>query len=164
MSDNFTTLQTINDIISTSLGITSNILWIIILISFIAAIGIASYFYFGSIIISLSFVTGILLLGSITGIIPIWIVLLHFIPSLFYWLFLYNPTEPIPSNMAIIDYWEQYGLRLKEAYTAKFGGENKGFNDEVNKRVLVMQKLQHGFTCTVSRDWLQRMKKFTESK
>ncbi len=58
--------------------------------------------------------------------------------------------------------WEAYGNRLKEAYSAKFGGENTAFNDEVDMRIKVMKTLGRGYTKKVHKDWLKRTAKFVE--
>lgn len=62
------------------------------------------------------------------------------------------------------DYWVKYGKHLKLAYTSKFGGGNKGFDEEVDARVLVMQNNGSGWTRTLAKDWLKRMHNFTEAK
>jgi|WetSurMetagenome_2_1015567.scaffolds.fasta_scaffold68395_5 hypothetical protein len=60
--------------------------------------------------------------------------------------------------------WGDFGNRMKAAYTAKFGGENKGFNDEVDKRIAVMKSLsfKEGMTKETTEDWLKRMAVFVE--
>ena len=40
--------------------------------------------------------------------------------------------------------WDDFGNRLKLAYTAKFGGENKEFNEEVNNRILQCKTMKVG--------------------
>ena len=37
-------------------------------------------------------------------------------------------------NTELQDQWDSYSKRLKSAYSSKFGGENKGFDDEVDCR------------------------------
>ena len=58
--------------------------------------------------------------------------------------------------------WRAFGNRLKAAYTAKFGGENIGFNQEVDQRINVMRSLGKGSTKSLAEDWLKRIAKFVE--
>lgn len=60
--------------------------------------------------------------------------------------------------------WTRYGERLKLAYTAKFGGENPGFNSEVDYRIKIMVNTDGGYTRQIAKDWVKRMSKFTELK
>lgn len=140
----------------------------IIIISLAAitiAIHIFAYLQWGSIF--LSALTANLFLGSMAwfGIIPIWIPFLSFTLGLGFGLLpMSNPSSNMPIAAEETDKWQIYGQQLKDAYSAKFGGENKGFNEEIDKRILVMQRLRTGFTHTIARDWLKRMESFTEAR
>lgn len=56
--------------------------------------------------------------------------------------------------------WRDYGERLKKAYTAKFGGDNPGFESEVDYRIKLMVDTDKGYHREVAKDWLKRMSKF----
>lgn len=58
--------------------------------------------------------------------------------------------------------WVKYGERMKLAYTAKFGGENKGFNDEVDARIKILVNTDRGFSRQLAKDWVHRMSNFVE--
>ena len=58
--------------------------------------------------------------------------------------------------------WKDFGNRLKLAYAAKFGGENKAFNDEVDAHIKVMRVMSKGYTKSLDEDWLKRMSRFVE--
>lgn len=58
--------------------------------------------------------------------------------------------------------WRAFGNRMKEAYTAKFGYPNPGFNEEVDQHIKAMEVLGHGDTKHINEDWLKRMAKFVE--
>ena len=101
--------------------------------------------------------------------IPVWIALIYILLCgyyLAYWIFFSVPkdstteTEPITGQSQ----WDIYGQQLKDAYTAKFGGQNTGFNSEVDKRISIMNHNGKGFTRSLAYDWLKRMNRFTESK
>lgn len=57
--------------------------------------------------------------------------------------------------------WEKYGERLKSAYAAQFGGENPGFNDEVDARIKLMINTDYGYRRALAKNWLKRMANFT---
>jgi hypothetical protein len=58
--------------------------------------------------------------------------------------------------------WNDFGNRMKVAYTAKFGGENIEFNKEVDMHINAVKVLGNGFTKNIDIDWLKRMAKFVE--
>lgn len=58
--------------------------------------------------------------------------------------------------------WLRYGNRLKLAYAAKFGGENSGFNGEVDYKIKIMVNTDKGYTRQLAKDWVKRMSKFVE--
>jgi hypothetical protein len=58
--------------------------------------------------------------------------------------------------------WTTYGERLKLAYTAKFGGDNPGFDSEVDYHVKIMVNTDRGYTRQLAKDWMHRMSKFVE--
>jgi len=60
--------------------------------------------------------------------------------------------------------WGDFGNRMKLAYTAKFGGENSGFNEEVDQHIAIMRALtkSSGTTKEIAEDWLKRMAQFVE--
>lgn len=59
--------------------------------------------------------------------------------------------------------WEAFGNRLKEAYVAKFGYSNSGFNEEVDTHILGMRTMGgKSPTKEMYEDWLKRMARFVE--
>jgi hypothetical protein len=70
----------------------------------------------------------------------------------------------IGGGIAVVHYlkWNSFGERMKAAYAAKFGGENKEFNSEVDMHINAMKALGSGQTKSVNMDWLKRMAKFVE--
>lgn len=56
--------------------------------------------------------------------------------------------------------WEKYGERLKRAYAANFGGDNPGFNEEVDARIKLMIEADHGYRRQLAKNWLKRVSKF----
>jgi hypothetical protein len=58
--------------------------------------------------------------------------------------------------------WTKYGERLKLAYAAKFGGENPGFNNEVDYRIKILVNTDKGFTRQLAKDWVKRMSDFVD--
>lgn len=58
--------------------------------------------------------------------------------------------------------WNDFGNRMKVAYTAKFGGENVEFNKEVDMHINAVRVLSGGATKKIDMDWLKRMAKFVE--
>jgi hypothetical protein len=96
--------------------------------------------------------------GVLLRVIPFYSVI---IPFIILGYLLYMSPDGEKEN---IDYWDKHAQELKEAYSAKFGGENTGFNDEVDKHILIMKKLGNSFTRTLAWEWLKRMDKFTDKK
>lgn len=155
----------ITEISSSVFGTNQHMIWMWLVLAIVIAANLFTYFYLGNIYLSGMVTLGILGFSVILGIIPIWLVGIYgltFVYLLFFYTTnAYNTTEPSTTDT---DAWAEYGNKIKLAYTAKFGGENAGFNDEVDKRILVMQNNRRGFTHTIARDWLRRMSNFTESK
>jgi len=58
--------------------------------------------------------------------------------------------------------WSAFGNRMKVAYSAKFGGDNPGFDEEVDAHIKAVKALGKGFTKSVDMDWLKKMAKFVE--
>lgn len=59
--------------------------------------------------------------------------------------------------------WNDLGSRMKEAYSAKFGGENPAFNTEVDMHIHVVRTLgKKSWTKDVNVDWVKRMCEFVE--
>jgi hypothetical protein len=56
--------------------------------------------------------------------------------------------------------WTRYGERLKLAYSAKFGGDNPGFNEEVDNHIKILVNTDKGFARQLAKDWVERMSKF----
>jgi hypothetical protein len=158
---------TLLDPISQYFSIPNGVITTIIVCFATLLLGIAIWIYTRSYLLTAVTTSGMLFAGAFIGFIPMFIPICHFLLSVIYIsynMFNYKPSDLPDTPLGQVDYWEAYGNRLKEAYSAKFGGENKGFNDEVNNRIVIMQKLKHGFTNTIAYDWLKRMKKFTEAK
>ena len=66
---------------------------------------------------------------------------------------------------AVVKYkrWTDFGIRMKKAYSAKFGGENPGFNEEVDLRINIMRALKpNSRSKVIAEDWLKRMSAFVE--
>lgn len=174
--DNYTFIQdsypiepmsqfTIINQLSSYLGINSMIIMFIIISSLAIILYILTYLYFGSpFFASLTSLMPIVL-ATILGFVPIWILLLYGILGLTQLFFKYGSTSQVEQIATEdMDKWDIYANRLKDAYSAKFGGENSGFNQEVDLRIKVMQHNRNGFTHTIARDWLKRMERFTEAK
>lgn len=142
-------------------GINPSIVSIIIAMILVLIIWVSALIWTGSSIIAIIVSIGSLIPLGVLGFIPIWIAVMYGVFAIGYVLMWGG--SGVPAN-ATEDYWVQYGDRIKLAYSAKFGGENLAFSDEVNKRVNVMLHNRNGFTKTISRDWLKRMNNFTESK
>lgn len=60
--------------------------------------------------------------------------------------------------------WIRYGERLKLAYAAKFGGDNLGFNQEVDYHIKILVNTDKGYTRQLAKDWVKRMSAFVEIK
>jgi len=58
--------------------------------------------------------------------------------------------------------WDSFGNRMKEAYSAKFSGENPAFNAEVDAHIKIMKTLGKGATKGMTWDWLRSRCKFVE--
>ena len=59
--------------------------------------------------------------------------------------------------------WSAYGNRLKEAYSAKFGGANPAFNVEVDMHISSVRAMGgSSMTKETNMDWLKRMAEFVE--
>lgn len=101
--------------------------------------------------------------GIFFGFIPMWFVFITIPISIAVVLFIPNELSE-QQETRDIDYWDLYADGLKKAYASKFGYQNTGFDDEVNKRIDVMKNCGRGFSRTIARDWLRRMHKFTEAK
>lgn len=130
---------------------------------FIAVVWLVTYMHFGSPRLSAFISLGTMLIVTMLGMIPIWITFIYgtmVVGSLFFFTGDSESQEIAQARNT----WAAYGERLKEAYAAKFGGRNPGFEDEVDKRIAVMQNLKKGFTHTIARDWLKRTENFTEAK
>ena len=126
-----------------------------------------AYFWFRSILVSNFFAMIPLVAGALMGIIPMWIAAMFSIVSFYtVWSSIMGVPElsGVATEPSIGSEWDEYGQRIKDAYSAKFGGENNGFNDEVNNRIAIMNHNGRGFTRTIAYDWLKRMSKFTEAK
>jgi hypothetical protein len=167
MTDNITDLISVLEPMEGYYGAYSSIITLLIIIFIALIVGIAIFIFTHSylLVIIAGWIT--LYIGASMGFIPFFIPVFYVLISIIlisYSIFNYKPSDLPEAPSEQFDYWEAYGNRLKEAYSAKFGGENKGFNDEVNNRIVIMQKLKHGFTNTIAYDWLKRMKKFTEAK
>jgi uncharacterized membrane protein len=154
------------DPLAVFLGINSLTVGIIIVIVMVTMIYLSVYLWSGSNILSAAGSMLITLAGVFLGMIPIWTALLlglFLTVSLSFHLGGYS-TDQIEATNKGETGWQEYGNRLKESYAAKFGGRNLGFEDEVDKRIAIMQNLKNGFSRTLARDWLKRIERFTETK
>jgi len=52
--------------------------------------------------------------------------------------------------------WEAYGEKLKNAYSANFFGENRGFNQEVDARIQIMVNTDYGVRRQWAKGWLKK--------
>ncbi len=75
-----------------------------------------------------------------------------------FWVF---KSMGVDSSKEQID-WLRYGERLKLAYASKFGGDNRGFDGEVDYHIKIMVSNDKGFTRQLAKDWVKRMSKFVE--
>lgn len=141
-----------------STGTVGMILFIILSL----ALFIFIYLQSGSIFIGATLgAAPLIILGSWLGYVPFYILVLPlFLCSI---LFTSGDSDNF-TEAQVHNEWGEYSNRIKKTYSAKFGGENPGFNDEVDKRIAVMQNCGQGFTRTIARDWLKRMERFTEAK
>jgi len=58
--------------------------------------------------------------------------------------------------------WNAFGERLKEAYAAKFNGENSAFNEEVDTLIKIMRTLGKGYTKKIAENRLKALSSFAE--
>jgi len=59
--------------------------------------------------------------------------------------------------------WSAYGNRMKEAYSAKFGGANPAFNVEIDMHISAVRAMGgSSMTKETNMDWLKRMAEFVE--
>jgi Na+(H+)/acetate symporter ActP len=140
---------------------------VVISVPLLVAVGVTAYLLTGNKYIAMVSQTGGVIACVFVGVLPHWVALCYgfFVVAFTVSQVFYNPEGEVDAiETQAMDEWEAYGQRLKLAYSAKFGGDNPGFDDEVNQRVRVMQRIRGGFTHTIARDWLRRMEKFTESK
>ena len=98
--------------------------------------------------------------------VPGWIVAVNWIlavPILFFG-FPTGSSNPTSDNTNIITGFSsgRYGERMKRAYASKFGGTNKGFNEEVDARIAVMRTQGKGDTRTIAQEWLKSRAHFVE--
>ena len=121
------------------------------------------------------FATGLKIAGILfTSIVPLWCRVVFVYPAAALVIIstttlTYNILAPLdPESEAHeavnASSWAEYGQRLKLAYASKYGGENGGFNQEVDQRVGVMEHNGRGWTRTLAKSWLKRMSVFTEAK
>jgi len=66
---------------------------------------------------------------------------------------------------AVVEYikykrWDDFGNRLKLAYTAKFGGENPAFNQEVDAMILQCKTMKKGIGNDTKRSAEMRLKQY----
>ena len=60
----------------------------------------------------------------------------------------------------LIKSWDDFGNRLKLAYTAKFGGENPAFNQEVDSMILQCKTLKKGIGSSAKTSAEMRLKEY----
>lgn len=63
-------------------------------------------------------------------------------------------------NTKTLKLWEDFGNRLKLAYTAKFGGENPAFNQEVDSMILQCKTLKKGIGSSAKTSAEMRLKEY----
>lgn len=161
--------QTIDLILRYS-GTQSDMTVIFVLLATAAMIGIA-YFVFGSTFMAMAAMAPTTFIGAYLGIIPWWIAWTYCIPAMFF--FMANiigdvmgagEEEAVSEQVSGQDRWEAYGQRLKNAYEAKYGYKNPAFDEEVDSHIRQMQHLGKGFTRSIAKGWLKRMRRMTEAK
>ncbi len=145
-------------------GVSTQTIWIIIVLSVTFLVNIFVLFITKSRLISLISSMISILFCSIVGIIPLWITVTTLLTCGIYTFYYISASPVVPDGDSVIDYWDLYSDRMKKAYEAKFGYANTGFDDEVNRRINVMKNINSGFTQTIAKEWLNRMERFTEMK
>lgn len=155
------------DSVSSYFGITSAVFQILLPVSIILGVILGIYIFFRSILFATLSGMVVTIIFSITGWLPLSITIGYMlISAITIGFILFNvPSEPQTEDKEVnISTWDNYGQLIKDAYAAKFGGVNNGFNQEVDTRIRIMNHNGRGFTRTIAYDWLKRMKKFTEAK
>lgn len=149
---------------SSYFGIPVPILGIIITSALVLFAFLFCLLTFGSMLLGIAASIGIMIASNVLGFIPIWILVIYALISLYLSYFAYYAETGTTQETENGDRWEEYGNRLKMAYSSKFGGDNNGFNQEVDSRIKIMQNNGKGFTRSIAHRWLKRIERFTEVK
>ncbi|MCK9369919.1 hypothetical protein M0R04_08445 [Candidatus Dojkabacteria bacterium] len=149
-------------LLSNYFGISSKLVGYLAVVIFLIAFNISCSIYSKSPLLGFILTPIVIIGGILMGLIPVWIGFTAIFP-LAYYIFIGN-SQPETTEETKIPYWEEYGNNIKQAYKAKFGGNNPEFASEVDNHIRVMIHNGKGFTNTLAYDWLKRMDKFTESK
>lgn len=144
-----------------TLRISSSIVIIIFTIALTLSVILFCSMIFGNVRLGVLFGFIPLSFCGFINIIPIYIGIIYGVFS-YITFSLFRDVEYNEVNKEEIDYWTIYSNKMKLAYCAKFGGNNSGFNDEVDKRIAIMVRLRKGYTRSIAQSWLKQMEKFTE--
>lgn len=142
------------------LGIEESVLGIIICVLTILLLGINTFQLTGTISISCLITPPISLVFWIMGLIPIWMI------GIFTLLAIIIHTSQLYSFSPTSEHfnWNSYGERVKQAYSAKYFGENSGFNEEVDVRIKIMRETDKGIQRELAKAWLRRKSRWLELK
>lgn len=154
--------------LSKYVGVSTDNIAVIFSFAFICMTTLGAYMASRSRVVAIIATTVVSIPLTFMGFMPFWMCIIYALIGIGY-IFIYSSpeltTEATPSYLTIVgDYWAEYGNKLKLAYASKFGGENSGFNEEVDTRIAIMQNNGRGFTRAIAKDWLKRMERFTEAK
>jgi vacuolar-type H+-ATPase subunit I/STV1 len=123
MSDQLTGTFAFESIVN-YFGIPQNIIFMAIAGCFMIAVSLFTYFYLGSSLLALFSTIPIIGIAVFLGVFPIWIAVIYAVMGfvvVYFGGFGGTDSETQPEYS---DEWITYGNKLKNAYTAKFGGEN----------------------------------------
>lgn len=143
--------------LSSALGIDPYILGVLIFFCFIVTCFLFVYAITCSVIIAyISNVIGSILFG-VFDIAPLWFIMIciSFGFCILMWYMFHDVVY-------VVDDWDSFGIRLKVAYSAKYGGKNPAFNEEVDRHIATVKALGNGYTRAITMDWLKRVARMVE--
>jgi hypothetical protein len=148
-------------------GLDVSLIWMVLTLLTAALVFFALYSLSGIQLLSWLGVIALLAMAVLSRVVPFWFLALPLPGILFSFWCMAESEAPVYETGTVQsseDRWESYGRRIKDAYSAKFGGDNPGFGEEIDKRINIMRSNGRGFTRKLASDWLKRMTKFTEAK
>jgi len=98
----------------------------------------------------------VMLVCAMAGLIPLWSVLVYGLVVTA--LIFRDYSVPIQHYFM----WTAFGNRLKAGYSAKFGGSNSAFTEEVDQHINAVRALGKGYTKTLNIEKLKTISKFVE--